>query len=290
MDFSQGFDVKLIEMFHRTHNDNAVLSTDVAPMEQTDKFPQEVPHLCMVSFTGTWRNWCTKSCDNLKRPKLTNIPWGAGLSFSKCHADLNVPYDPFLPNIFDGEEFRYFTHGYDIYTPDQVLVTHDYSGHQYNPNVHTWGGMGGSGKEGHRSDDGDSDLCFFMKDINEMIEAVEPKGMKRINILLGFIQNEVLFNRIAATKYGHGNRRTLQQAIEFSGFDPTLKKMVKNCCGNLKWVPFDEADDTFGLGSTNIQRKIWDDSSRGQQDFQSPSLQKDLELASTINEHLRIKC
>ena len=26
-----------------------------------------------------------------------------------------------------------------MYTPDQVLVTHDYHGHQNNPNVHMWG-------------------------------------------------------------------------------------------------------------------------------------------------------
>ena len=250
MDFTQDFDVKLIEMFHRTHNDYAVLSTYVAPMDQTDVLPKEVPHLCMVTYTGTWRNWGTKSCTNLVRPKMTNIAWGAGLSFSKCHADLNVPYDPFLPNVFDGEEisrgFRYFTHGYDVYTPDQVLVTHDYDGHQSNPNVHTWGAVSIFGKEGELSD-GDSDLNFFMKDINDQTEAVEPKGRTRINVLLGFVQDEALFNRIAATKYGHGDRRTLEQAIEFSGFDPEQKKMVKNRCGNLKWVPFEEADDNFGL-------------------------------------------
>lgn len=199
---------------------------------------------------------------------MTNIAWGAGLSFSKCHADLNVPYDPFLPNVFDGEEisrgFRYFTHGYDVYTPDQVLVTHDYDGHQSNPNVHTWGGLSIFGKEGELSD-GDSDLSFFMKDINDQTEAVEPKGRTRINVLLGFVQDDALFNRIAATKYGHGDRRTLQQAIEFSGFDPEQKKMVKNRCGNLKWVPFEEADDNFGL-ERNVQRIIWDDAPHVQHD------------------------
>lgn len=269
MDFTQDFDVKLIEMFHRTHNDYAVLSTYVAPMDQTDVLPKEVPHLCMVTYTGTWRNWGTKSCTNLVRPKMTNVAWGAGLSFSKCHADLNVPYDPFLPNVFDGEEisrgFRYFTHGYDVYTPDQVLVTHDYDGHQSNPNVHTWGGLSIFGKEGELSD-GDSDLSFFMKDINDQTEAVEPKGRTRINVLLGFVQDDALFNRIAATKYGHGDRRTLQQAIEFSGFDPEQKKMVKNCCGNLKWVPFEEADDNFGL-EKNLQRIIWDDAPHVQHDL-----------------------
>jgi Glycosyltransferase (GlcNAc) len=53
-----------------------------------------------------------------------------------------VPYDPYLPNVFNGEELsrgiRFFTHGYDMYTPDQVLAMHDYNGHQNNPIVNTW--------------------------------------------------------------------------------------------------------------------------------------------------------
>ena len=56
--------------------------------------------------------------------------WGAGLSFHRCHAEINVPVDPYLDNVFDGEEgsrgIRFFTHGYDVYTPDRVFVTHDY--------------------------------------------------------------------------------------------------------------------------------------------------------------------
>ena len=258
MDFSVGFDVGLIEMFHRTENDYAVLSTYVAPMEQTDTFPTEVPHLCMVEFTVTWRNWGTKFCESLKRPKLTNLPWGAGLSFSKCHADLNVPYDPYLPNMFDGEEvsrgFRYFTHGYDVYTPDQVLVTHDYFGHQSNPNVHTWGGYS---KKGELSK-GDSDMSVFMKDIDDNMDSIKPKGIKRINILLGFILQDQpeMFDAISASRHGHGDRRTLEQAIEFSGFDPAQRKMVKNKCGNLKWVPYDEVDSNFGL-EDSLNRPIW---------------------------------
>jgi len=30
--------------------------------------------------------------------------WGAGLSFSKCHAERKAAYDPHTPFIFDGEK------------------------------------------------------------------------------------------------------------------------------------------------------------------------------------------
>lgn len=60
----------------------------------------------MVEFTSTIRNWGTKECRNLKKPKLTNAMWGAGLSFHRCHAEINVPVDPYLDGVFDGEEVR----------------------------------------------------------------------------------------------------------------------------------------------------------------------------------------
>ena len=62
----------------------------------------------MVTFTGSHnlvRNHATKCMRSMPHPKLTNIVWGAGLSFAKCHAERKVPYDPHIPHIFDGEEF-----------------------------------------------------------------------------------------------------------------------------------------------------------------------------------------
>ena len=49
----------------------------------------------------------------------------SGFSFSKCHAEIKVPADPHLHQIFDGEEFskyaRFWTRGYDVYTPNKVI-------------------------------------------------------------------------------------------------------------------------------------------------------------------------
>ena len=70
-----------------------------------------------------------KAARLLGRPKLTTL-WAAGLSFARCHAERAVPYDPHTPYIFWGEEFsrtaRFFTNGYDIYTPSRTIVAHDY--------------------------------------------------------------------------------------------------------------------------------------------------------------------
>lgn len=246
-------------MFHRAKNDYAVLSTYVADIEQTDTNPTNVPHLCMVEMSNTWRNWGTKFCEKLVRPKINNVAWGAGLSFHKCHAEINVPNDPFLPGVFNGEElsrgFRFFTFGYDMYTPDQVLVTHDYHGHQSNPHVHTWGGEHSKVQPENAGDD----MSHFMKDVYEVFPTVEPKSTDRLNVLMGIKEGEPsLADKIAQSRYGFGDKRTLEQAVELSGFDPHKKRMTKNTCGNLAWVPFEE-DDNFSLDRT-LARPLWSES------------------------------
>ena len=255
-------------MFHRTENDYAVLSTYVADISQNNQAIRVVPNLCMVTFTSTIRNWGTKECRNLIRPKMTNAMWGAGLSFHRCHAELNVPVDPYLDGVFDGEEgsrgLRFFTHGYDVYAPDVVLVTHDYHTHQGNPVVHTWG-------RGHRgaaaTDGGDKtkEVWKFRADIERERPKVQTRGTKRVNMMLGIGHpsgwNEAEtreIDQIRASRYGVGTKRTLEQAGQFSGIDLAAKKMVENKCGNLKWVPYDESPD-YGVGET-LRRSLTDGS------------------------------
>ena len=204
------------------------------------------------------------------------------MSFQKCHAELNVPYDPYLDNVFDGEEtsrgIRFFTHGYDVYTPDKVLVTHDYEGHQSNPVIHTWGRK--NGKQGEidaeRKAKFDTVDWSFMDHIQQLKGTVTPDGVERINILMGL--NNVpagmrhalhdkpgpeALQMINEGRFGLGNARTLDQAYEFAGFSPQDMKMHANKCGNLKWVPFEDKEDfneknDWGV-AINLQRKIWNE-------------------------------
>jgi hypothetical protein len=241
MDFSDNFDTELVDMFHRTRNDYAVLSTYVADMSQNNQNVRSaVPNLCMVQFTKSIRNFGTKECKFLKVPKLTNAMWGAGLSFHRCHAELNVPVDPYLDGVFDGEEgsrgLRFFTHGYDVYTPDVVLVTHDYAGHQNNPIIHTWDRRAAAFTV--------ADKWHWNADIEQSRGDLKSFGEKRINAMLGIGAttlevNEI--NLIRSGRFGIGPKRTLEQAVSFSGIDLNRRMMVENKCGNLEWVPFEES-------------------------------------------------
>jgi Glycosyltransferase (GlcNAc) len=226
---------------------------------QNNQDPKVVPNLCMVTFTSSIRNWGTKECTGLTQPKLTTM-WGAGLSFHRCHAELVVPVDPYTDQVFDGEEgsraIRFFTHGYDIYTPDKVLVTHDYHTHQSNPVVHTWGGGGRSNNSNNGTDKDNVDHWVWMDDILRARPQVTTFGTPRVNLLLGIGEDDVAkdaatktaeIQSIRTSRYGLGTKRTLAQVVDFTGIDLQQKKMIANKCGNLHWVPYTESPD-YGLG------------------------------------------
>jgi Glycosyltransferase (GlcNAc) len=145
---------------------------------------------------------------------------------------------------------RFFTHGYDVYTPDHVLVTHDYHGHQSNPHVHTW----------HRHDRSNEEVPSWpwLQAIENAQSKVRTKGTKRVNMLLGIGKEEYSeedlkeIEQIRASRFGLGTKRSLEQAGEFSGINLRERKMVKNKCGNLIWVPFDPhpVSDAYGIQQT----------------------------------------
>jgi len=178
-----------------------------------------------VIFTSQVRTHATKCAYELSRPKLTNAIWGAGLSFSKCHAELKVPVDPHTPGIFDGEEFnrasRFWTYGYDIYTPHRVYVLHDYPGSQHNPKTSSWG----TGKFSQEDTRYAHYRLYTMLDIpGGEVDVEKARRLKR-------------------SKDGLGDRRSLDQLMQFIGIDLRNRKNAIDGfdrCGNLQWVPFVE--------------------------------------------------
>lgn len=143
MYFVKDWDEDLVSQFQSTKNDYAVLST--YPSDANDKtITQETgtslvsstPIICSSSFVGTRQMTKHNSAHEFYPPKdivtpILQIWWAAGISFSRGHRILRVPYDCCLPMIFDGEEtsmaYRAWTHGYDFYTFHHSAVFHPYS-------------------------------------------------------------------------------------------------------------------------------------------------------------------
>ena len=121
-DFIQGWDDALLAEWAAARNEYAVLSTyipattDMGTAGQGKGAAPSVPHICNTKWGahGAVRNEQAAAAGHLRRPLLAPL-WGAGLSFSKCHAEKAVPYDEHLHYTFDGEEFsrgaRLWTHG-----------------------------------------------------------------------------------------------------------------------------------------------------------------------------------
>jgi len=80
---------------------------------------------------------CSAVSGSLRRadqPLLSPAPstfWAAGFSFSRGEVVIEVPYDPYLPFLFFGEEIamavRMWTRGWDLFAPDEQIVFHRWS-------------------------------------------------------------------------------------------------------------------------------------------------------------------
>jgi len=231
MAFAEGWDVKQIRQWVSARNEFAVLSTYVADASQIVEGgvevnvngKWEVPHLCSIVWQdGHVRNMQAKAARNLKRPKLTTL-WAAGLSFAKCHAERAAPYDPKTPYVFWGEEFartaRFFTHGYDIYTPDRTIIAHDYKHTQGDPSHFKWNGKGGPRLRQ-----------------NATVRSQRDASDKRIWSLLGMPGGDPTMD---LGDYGLGSVRTLDQLKHFTGIELSNRTILANRCGNVDWVPWD---------------------------------------------------
>jgi hypothetical protein len=185
------------------------------------------------------RNLSPRKVKNVDAPVLAPL-WSAAFSFSKCHAVKKVPYDPNLHYIFDGEEFsrmaRFWTKGYDVYSPSAVVVTHDADTSHLGQDD-----KGNSIKATSWSENGQT---------REYRRVMFDEALKRVKTLLGQPQpqteggsstnpnpNPDLEAVSALTRYGLGAKRTLDQYIEFSGVNPKSGSVLGERCKALVWVP-----------------------------------------------------
>jgi hypothetical protein len=156
----------------------------------------------MVSFLGA------EGVD-MKKHKYVQTPHiAAGMFFCEGKCIKEVPYDPHLPNLFVGEEIlhsaRVWTAGYDIYTPQEIVVYHLYTRADQ---PHVW-----DDKKDYNDEDAFNKAKMILGFENNLDEKV-PKHVKA-NI----------------DKYGLGKKRSLKQFFDFAGIDAENKRIRKNFC------------------------------------------------------------
>ncbi|KAH8046284.1 glycosyltransferase [Aureococcus anophagefferens] len=202
MAFANDWDTKQIAQWYGARNEYAVLSTYVADANQINEDGSE------KNINNVW-----------EVPHLCSILWQDG--------HRAVPYDPHTPYIFWGEEFsrtaRFFTNGYDIYTPPRTIVAHDYKHTQGDPSHFKWNGKGGP-----------------RLNQNKTIVAQRDAANRRIWTLLGMPGGDpdpAAWRRLGA--YRLGDKRSLDDLVAFTGINLYNRTIGPNRCGNIDWLERD---------------------------------------------------
>jgi len=224
-EFTKDWDALLKQEWHMANNEYAVISTlppstaSKADFDTGGPKSHQVPRICHTSFTSikipTFVKQPTGLAERLTKPLLAHA-WCAGFSFHKCHLEEFVPYDYFLPQIFDGEEFpryaRMWTRGYDVYTPTRNIVFHDEG-----PNPDGYDMKGWPRRDILRNQS--------LKRIKTILQMQDGDGHKA-HANLGIL--------------GLGKRRSLSQLEDFVGVDLSEGTGGQSSeCGNLNWVSYD---------------------------------------------------
>ena len=173
-----------------------VLSTYPKSHDHGDQ--TQVPMLCKAS----WNDDGLPTLDSRYMPPTGGrVPFAsAGMIFAPMALVKEVEYDPALSHAFAGEEImmsaRMFTHGWDVHTPTQNVVSHHY------------------GRE-------DSPKWWTEKNINQVAANVErATSVAKIKYMLGLTGTAPAF---MGDNKGLGTVRSIQEYWAFSGLDPARK-------------------------------------------------------------------
>jgi hypothetical protein len=131
MRFAKDWDQTLIEMIERCPSEKSVLSTYPLPFTPPGDFnPDRYVVIKPKAFDVDGVMLQNSGMFPFDGQKLVKSPFiSAGMLFGRAAVIKDVPYDPYIP--FTGEEIslglRLYTHGYDVYIPDQVIAYHNYN-------------------------------------------------------------------------------------------------------------------------------------------------------------------
>ena len=141
-------------------------------------------------------------------------PWStpyasAGFFFTNYKWLYEVPFDPYTPHLFQGEEIllaaRSYTNGWDMFNLNQAICTHHYDRRQDN-------------------------LPHFWDDHNDFYEIQKLSNMRYYHIMNQCSLEEVHPEfRKHIDHYGLGNKRSLQDYFDFSNMNLNEGKIESRC-------------------------------------------------------------
>jgi len=212
MRFEPGWDETLIDMLERCpSSEHSVLSTYVpryTPPDDRQAYPGQILRIRVHEFGS-------KESPQLLHLTRVNVPLAdqerSGLysspfyiaNFMFCRAALlqTVPFDPYIQ--FWGDEITYsarlWTHGYDIYQPDRVVLYHYWRRDELVP----------------------------IQDYRQMGTPRSQSSFARVRHVLGFEQAKDPAALVEIERYGLGRERSLKDLWEFAGIDWQRRTIAK---------------------------------------------------------------
>lgn len=206
--FVQDWDQKCIDEIKKCHIPGRSLLTTY-PLDETtyNESTRDVPVMCDAKFNNDGLPVPTAA---MKPPSFMNDRprpnafIAAGFFFAPRQWVKDVPFDPGLDNLFQGEEMllsaRTYTNGYDIYTPSKNITLHEYLR-----------------KEKPK----------FWTDLGKDPEYTRKKKQSESRARR-ILQLEAPVIEAGSDMYGLGVRRSIVDFWKHAGIDPVAKTTVKN--------------------------------------------------------------
>lgn len=146
--------------------------------------------------------------------------WSAAFSFARGHFAVNVPYDMYLPMLFEEEEIsvglRGFTAGYDYFAPSNNICFHTYAQWE-NEEKRNMVPLFWENEGRFQLDRFDGDPAYFRRRVLGML-GLDPK--RRI----------ASWNHVGIDLYGLGHVRSNVKFFDLFGIYPRHKKHEHNLC------------------------------------------------------------
>jgi len=213
--FVKDWDVLLIGMIKdlKANGFNKVVLSSYTPnytdYQESPDPKSPISTICKAWFTDTnlisleGAGWVQP--DDLPRP---NAYIAAGMFFCEGKFIKEIPFDPELDFLFIGEELllsaRFYTHGWDIFTPNKNTIYHLYT-REGEPKF--W-------ENQHIESDVASQKARYILGLDTDKSKLTPRQIHLLD------------------RYGLGKERTLEEYYQYAGIDLKKKEVIKNMCEN----------------------------------------------------------
>ena len=207
MEFVSDWDTKCFQMMREASRSNSRVVISAYPPTPKQMDIKGMPAMCNAKYKQTLPSFSASWSSPSSTPVLAPKPFiAAGLMLIPGTFLYSVPFDPYLPHLFQGEEIllsaRLWTPGFDMYTPNLKICSHDY-GRNGDPKV--WKDLNGS--------------------------DCRARAVKRAQFILGLVpKKSILPDFLVNTNfYGLGTERTIKAFWKKAGIDPYSKTVSNKC-------------------------------------------------------------